>query len=592
MKVMLVFPPQWIPAMPHLALPVLTSFLRAQGVDVIQRDLNVETYDTVLSRAYLEQCLDRLHADHQRGRKRVVPEGIQWALAEGPALAAQIEAAKAVFRTPAFYDGEKSLAAFLVIAQSLDLASLPFYPAQLDLLNYYPASPVDSSRTLLPAVRDPQHNMFLDIFQRGIIPDIGREQPDIVGISISTQGQMLAAMTLAYLIKQAGLGSHVTVGGPHVTMLRQQIAQTPALFDLIDSAVVFAGEWPLLRLAENLAGDGHLANVPNLIYKAGDTIRVNPVSGVRSSGLSRPNAAEAATTRSQMPDFAGLPLDRYLVPDLVLPLLTAHGCYHGQCGFCNVGYGAGKGFHPLPVEQVLEQITTLREKYGVRHIFFADEAIPPSTLRHLSARLAAQGSPVHWCGCARFERGLADDLLPSMARGGCRMLLFGLETASERLIQHMVKGTQRQTMSRILQASTQAGIWNHTFFFFGFPTETMEEAQETVNFVYAHQDSIHSASPGEFVLERYSPVHLHPARFGVKRLIAQPEQDLAVYFDYELESGLDADMAHTIVERLLDVLPTKRYGQYYLHDVNRFLYASHLHAQGRPFPPWLADEEV
>ena len=106
--------------------------------------------------------------------QRAVPEGIQWALAEGPALAAQIAAAKAVFRTPAFYDGEKSLAAFLVIAQSLDLASLPFYPAQLDLLNYYPASPVDSSRTLLPAVRDPQHNLFLEIFQRGVIPDIGR----------------------------------------------------------------------------------------------------------------------------------------------------------------------------------------------------------------------------------------------------------------------------------------------------------------------------------------------------------------------------------------------------------------------------------
>jgi hypothetical protein len=577
MKVMLVFPPQWLPAMPHLALPVLTSFLRAQGVDVIQRDLNVETYDTVLSRAYLEQCLDRLRADQQRGRQRAVPEGIQWALAEGPALAAQIAAAKAVFRTPAFYDGEKSLAAFLVIAQSLDLASLPFYPAQLDLLNYYPASPVDSSRTLLPAVRDPQHNLFLEIFQRGVIPDIGRERPDIVGISIPTQGQMLAAMTLAYLIKQAGLACHVTIGGPHVTMLRQQMAQTPALFDLIDSAIVFNGETPLLRLVEALAGHSDLVQVPNLIYKANGKIRVNDV-------------APAAIT-NQTPDFAGLPLDRYLVPDLVLPLLTAHGCYHGQCGFCNVGYGAGKGFCPLPVEQVLAQITTLREKYGVRHIFFADEAIPPRTLRQLSARLADQGSPVHWCGCARFERGLADDLLPSMARGGCRMLLFGLETASDRLIQHMRKGTQRETMSRILKQGAQAGIWNHTFFFFGFPTETLAEAQETVNFVYAHQDSIHSASPGEFVLERYSPVYLHPAGFGVKRLIAQPEQDLAIYFDYELESGLDADMAHTIVERLLDVLPTKRYGQYYLHDVNRFLYASHLYAQGQPFPLWLADEE-
>jgi anaerobic magnesium-protoporphyrin IX monomethyl ester cyclase len=579
MKIFLIFPPQWIPAMPHLALPVLASSLRAQGMDVIQRDLNIETYDTVLSRAYLEQTIDRLRAGNSRARHREVPERVRWALAEGPALAAQVEAAKAVFRSPAFYDGAKSLAAFAIIAQSFDLASMPFHPAQFDLLRFQPTLPVDSSRALLQAVRDPQYNIFLDIFQRGILNDIARERPDIVGISIPTMGQMLAAMTLAHLVKHSGLGCHVTIGGPHVSMLREQIPQTSVLFDLIDSAIVFDGETPLLRLAEALDAHSELVRVPNLIYKENDKVRVNPAQA-------HPDLASAI-----LPDFDGLPLDRYLVPDLVLPLITAHGCYHGQCAFCNVGYGTGKGFHLLPVEQIVEQIAALQKKYEVRHIFFADEAIPPRTLRDLSMKLAEQGSPVNWCGCARFEKALSHELLESMARGGCRMLLFGLETASERMIQHMNKGTQRETMSRVLKEGTRAGIWNHTFFFFGFPTETMQDAQETVNFVYAHQDSIHSASPGEFVLERSSPVHQNPARFGVKRIIAKPEQDLAIYFEYELESGLDENMAHTLVERLLDVLPGKRFGQYYVHDVNRFLYASHLHAQGKSFPPWLVNED-
>jgi hypothetical protein len=177
-----------------------------------------------------------------------------------------------------------------------------------------------------------------------------------------------------------------------------------------------------------------------------------------------------------------------------------------------------------------------------------------------------------------------------MSRGGCRMLLFGLESASERMIRRMVKGTQLGQMSRILSASARAGIWNHVFFFFGFPGETMDDAQETVNFVYAHQHAIHSASLGTFVLERYSPAHLHPERFGIRRILQKPGQDLAIYFDYEVESGLDDKMAGTIVERLLGVLPTKRYGQYYVHDVYRFLYVSRLHAQGRPLPLWLADE--
>jgi anaerobic magnesium-protoporphyrin IX monomethyl ester cyclase len=285
--------------------------------------------------------------------------------------------------------------------QSLEIASLPFHPAQLDFLYYTPTMPVDNSRLLLQGARDPKHNLFYDIFQRGIVADIERERPDIVGISIPTMGQMLAGMTLAHLVKQTGLKCHITVGGPHISMLREQIPQAPLLFDLIDSAVIFDGETPLLRLAEALDGKGAMTDVPNLIHRTDGMIHVNPTQ-------MHPNSSTTVT-----PDFDGLPLDRYLVPDLVLPLITAHGCYHGLCAFCNVGYGAGKGFFPMQVEQLVDQITTLQKKYGVRHIFFTDEAIPPRTMRLLSTRLAELGSPVDWCSCARFEKVISSELLQS-----------------------------------------------------------------------------------------------------------------------------------------------------------------------------------
>ena len=48
------------------------------------------------------------------------------------------------------------------------------------------------------------------------------------------------------------------------------------------------------------------------------------------------------------PDFDGLPLERYLAPELVLPLATSHGCYHGKCAFCNVGYGSPFDYFPHP----------------------------------------------------------------------------------------------------------------------------------------------------------------------------------------------------------------------------------------------------
>jgi anaerobic magnesium-protoporphyrin IX monomethyl ester cyclase len=624
MKTLLLFPPYWTPAMPHLALPALSSFLRARGVEVIQRDLNIEVFAHILTRDYIEKAIGLLRqaSRHPPAGQQAAPrDRMRWALAAGPELAAQVDQAVQVMRSPAFLDGPAGLQAFLTIVQSLEVASLPRYPAALDLLGYTPPAPVNSSRSLLQAVRDEQHNIFLEIFRRRVIPDIVRERPAIVGISIPTEGQMLAGMTLAHLIKQAGLNCHVTVGGPHITMLREQIPRVPALFRLIDSAVAFEGEWPLLRLAETLEQHGDLAQVPNLIWRDGEQARVNeplpPPLPYEERGARFPLPTGEG---GRLPDFDGLPLDRYLSPYPVLPLLTAHGCYHGNCAFCNVGYGRTGHYRPLPAELIVEQMLALHRKYGVRHIFFADEAMTPRTLREMSALLEVQGgpagqvpnadgpyadrpptglpvaasgwggSPFYWGGCMRFERVISRELLERISRAGCRMILFGLETASERMIECMGKGTQRQHMSRILRASAGARIWNHTFFFFGFPTETMADAQDTADFVYAHGDVIHSASPGKFVLERYSPVHREPGRFGVHRIIEKPEQDLAIYFDYELESGLDEATASTITERLLDVLPRKRYGQYYAQDAYRLVYASYLYEQGQPLPPWLADE--
>jgi len=572
--------------MPHLALPALASYLRSHGVPVIQRDLNIEVYEAILTERYLEQGLARLrqdfgaHGDRRPARRPLPPrDKVQWALASGPRLAAQVEAAVNVVRSPAFLDGDRGEHAFQTIAQSLELVSLPHFPSSLQLTTYIPPTYVDRSRSLLQAVRDPQRNIFLDIFRQGIVRDIARERPDIVGISIPTMGQMLAAMTLAFLIKEAGLPCHVTVGGPHISMLREQLPKVQAIFDLIDSAVLFDGEEPLLRLAEALDSDGDLSKVPSLIYKDGQQIRTIPYGEPQK------------VTDLPMPDFDGLPIGRYLTPAPVLPLLTARGCYHGKCAFCNVGYGGFNAYRQLPAQRIVEQMLAVKQAYGVQHIFFADEAISPRNLRDMSALLEAQGSPVHWCGCVRFEKALSAELLQSMARGGCRMLLFGLETASEPIIQRMVKGTERATMGRVLDQGAAAGIWNHTFFFFGFPGETIDNAQETVNFVYEHKLGIHSASVGTFLLERYAPAYLSPEKYGITHIVHDPNRDLAIYFDYRVKEGLDEKTADLVASRLVDVLPAKRYGHFYVNDVYRFLYASHLHQQGRRLPPWLLPEQ-
>jgi anaerobic magnesium-protoporphyrin IX monomethyl ester cyclase len=583
-KVMLLFPPNWTPTMPHLALPTLTAWLRQEGIEVIQRDLNVEVFDYILTREFVEESVERVRAAFgPRGNapRRAAPpaEMVRWALEAGPRLARQVEKAKDVLRSDAFFDGPIGLRNFQVVTQCLEIASLPFHPTNLHLQGYVSNGPSDSSHFLLEGVKDPRHNIFLEIYRRIVLPDILAEQPDVVGISIPSMAQMLPGLTAAWLVREAGLDCHITVGGPHISMLREELPKVPAMFQLIDSAVIFDGERSLAQLAETVANGGNLEQIPNLVYRDG--------AEIRTTSRKEPEKI----TNLPLPDFSDLPLDRYLAPRLALPLLTARGCYFGKCAFCNVGYGEAESFSQLRAQALADQMLALHEKYGVNHIFFSDEAVTPRNLRDLSKILQAEGSPVTWGGCVRFEKIIDRPLLDSMVAGGCRMILFGLESASEAIIDHMIKGTQLPHMSRILRESSEAGIWNHTFFFFGFPGETIENAQDTVNFLYAHKPYINSAAMGTFLMERYSPAHRYPESFHVKRIIEDQTKDLAIYFDYEVVSGMNEQMAELVHDRFLESLPSKSYPQYYVSDVYRFLYASYLPEKGLPHPPWLIPED-
>ena len=400
----------------------------------------------------------------------------------------------------------------------------------------------------------------------------------MVGISIPSMPQMLAGMTLGHLIKEAGLDTHIVVGGPHISMLREELPKVPRIFELFDSAVVFDGEVPLLKLVEAISNKQDFSTVPNLIYRDGESIRATPRKAPENIG------------DVPMPDFDGLYIGKYLAPYPALPLLTARGCYFGKCAFCNVGYGEAESFSQLKAQALAEQMHTLKEKYGVRHILFSDEAFTPKNLRGLSALLKDQGTPFHWGGCARFENVIDKELLDSMSSGGCRMILYGLESASQPVMDKMIKGTTLKHMHRILRESHEAGIWNHTFFFFGFPGETLDDAQQTVNFLFEHKAHVNSAALGTFLMERYSPAHRFPKQFGVASILEEEDKDLAIYFDYEVENGIDNAMAERIMDGFMNTLPDKRYPHFYVSDVFRFLYASHLKENNQQLPPWLIPE--
>jgi hypothetical protein len=502
---------------------------------------------------------------------------------QGKTLAANVDWAKDCIRSEGFYDAEPSLRAFFTLTDALALASVPHYPSALHLTRYESAYPSDSSQAILAAVQDRRLNVFRSLLQTMVVPQIRRERPDVIGISLISADQVIAGLTLASLIKETGIPAHIVLGGKMITCWRDQLPGALELWDLFDSAIVYEGEVSLLRLIEAIDRGQDLSSVPNLMYRdnRGENHKVH---------VNELKAPEAAPTLPN-PDFEGLNLDLYLAPERVLPISASRGCYWGRCAFCNVGYGESCTFSERRADQVADEMMTLSREHDTRHLFFADEALSPRMLKRLSARLIEARADLFWACCARFEPALDAELLVQMRQAGCRTVLFGLESGSQRVLDRMNKGTRLETARRILKDGAQAGLWNHIFFFFGFPGETEQEARETIRFFWSQRNVVHSVCTGTFLLERHAHVSEDPLAYDIARLTPPGsgsglERDLAYYYEYSVASGIDSRRAEQIEAQFLESLPDKSYPQYYFHDIYRFLYACQFQ-EGEQLPTML-----
>jgi radical SAM superfamily enzyme YgiQ (UPF0313 family) len=387
----------------------------------------------------------------------------------------------------------------------------------------------------MDAVNDTQVNIYRDVFDHLVKPAIEAEKPDVVGISIVLQQQIFSSMTFCGLIKQHFPQIHVTIGGNTVTRLRDVLPQSP-LFQYFDSAVVYEGETAFVQLATAVGAKQSLADVPNTIYKDQTGIHTSPTSYAEDMATLPP------------PDFDGLPLEKYFVPTKILPYLATRGCYWGRCEFCDHGEGYTAGYRSKKIQDILAEIRHLRDKYGARHFHFTDESYPPALFRKLTRGLIEQQLGIFWTTHMRFEKSLLEDAVWQDAKdSGCRYLHFGYESGNERVLQLMDKATTTEVITRHLQLSANAGIWNHCMGFFGFPGETRAEAWSSVEFLEANKDYVHSLGFGTFDLGRHNPVAKNPEKFGVTPY-KNPEWDLALDYYFTVKEGLSIEEAERVFE--------------------------------------------
>ena len=100
------------------------------------------------------------------------------------------------------------------------------------------------------------------------------------------------------------------------------------------------------------------------------------------------------------------------------------------------------------------------------------------------------------------------------------MILWGFEAANERVYRLMNKGEICSSNERlkILQNAFEADIWNHLFIMFGFPSETLEEAKETVHFLKENKYLTSHSTGGTFVLLENAPILKNLRKFSITNI--------------------------------------------------------------------------
>ncbi len=378
---------------------------------------------------------------------------------------------------------------------------------------------------------------------------VAEHQPQLVLLSVPFPGSVYAALRMGQAIKAAHPGVKIALGGGYVNTELRELKE-PRVFDFVDYMTLDAGERPVLSLIEHLRGE----RGPQRLQRT--FVREN--GAVKYVHLAEPDIPfEDVGT----PTWDGLPIHRYLsLLDMLNPmhrlwsdgrwnkLTVAHGCYWKKCSFCDVSLDYIGRYETATAATLADRIEKIVSETGQTGFHFVDEAAPPKALKALAEELIRRDLQISWWGNIRFEKTFTPELSELLAQSGCIAMSGGLEVASDRLLNLMKKGVSVEQVARVTKGFADAGILVHAYLMYGFPTQTLQDTVDALEYVrqlFEH-GCIQSGFFHRFSCTVHSPVGMDPAAYGVE-LIPLPEvtfakNDIGFIDPTPMPPGVDHDV--------------------------------------------------
>ena len=556
-KLLLIFPPQWTPISPHYAIPTLVGQLTAKGYNAEGMDLNIDFFNKILTKSYLDEALKKAKMDFEfikfkmqniikpnktfndytfdeqieiyryNQLKNQLVNNLNYI----KPLPDKIEEAVNTAKSENFYNAPKFIKALNIIDRALELASLPHCPTKINFDSLQNPFFKFNYENIKYFVFDKKSNMFFDYFTEKL-PEIIEKDASFIAISLNSSSQIVPGLTLTYLLKKH-TNAHINIGGNFFGRIADELKKHDEFFELFaDSVTVEEGEGPIVETAKFINGEISIEDVPNLLYRKGNEIKKNP------------NMKPVKLNNMEPFNLDGYKLDLYFSPKIVLPYQSSRGCYWGKCSFCDQDFG--QNFNVKDIDKVISEFKIYKEKYNITSFEFIDESVSPTYLNDFSDRLIKEELNISYFCDARLETAFSREILDKAAKAGLKMIMWGLESGSRKVMELINKGIDLDKRFEILKNTSEVGIWNFAFIFFGFPTETQNDAKQTIKMLIKNKDIIHSYGRSVFTMGRHAKLAEEPEKYGITKIYpAEEEFSPNINFDC---IGMDKQQMKEILE--------------------------------------------
>jgi radical SAM superfamily enzyme YgiQ (UPF0313 family) len=524
-KALLCIPPNYCYTydFPPLATPMLSGYLKDKGIEVIQADYNM---------GYLDYL-----------KRRVFNSGAFGGISNFEASFATTKLLNKIF--------EEKLKKNYYYSSLLSPDPLGIFYDDNTNSSFHFVERLLSSEYLIRYIEDRKENTFLQFFiDEAIVSQVEKQGINLIGISITAPSQAIGAFTLGSLIKQALKDVRIAIGGQWVSLFREELKKRPDWQRFFDYIIIFEGETPFYSLADSIYNNKDLSSVPNLIYKADSQwVQSEPVSKEDLNKLS-------------CPDFEGLPLKEYLEAErsgkITLTYQTARECYWNKCIYC-VDLPLPKyGYRERDMDLIVDDIKKLITKHKMSFLEISNPTVSAEQLKRLSERIIREKLDFSWWCFVRLDKGFTNSVLELAKNAGCKSLAFGLESGSQRVLDFIRKGIDIDDAKRIIMGCYNAGINVHLQMMLGLPTETIDEALETIKFLVDYRGYIADVSFNIYYVTPSCKVYLYPQQYGIdfKRY---PDLPFKFFHEFSHISGeVSKDKAYGLIQLYRQLLLKKK----------------------------------